>query len=263
MSGKAVTYSRSGHVAVITLDRPGSGNVIDWEVAQDLQEACQQANQDAEVYAVVLTAAGDVFCRGSEMERLAASGMSLRDALAKGNGAARFEAAGVVAAIDRPVIAAVNGDALGQGLELALAADVRIASSTAHFGFPQVKAGLMPADGGTQRLPRIIGKGRALEFVLAAETIDAQQALGIGLVSQVVPAADVLKTALAFAQNAATKAPIALRYVKEAVNKGMDLTLEQGLRLEADLYFLIHTTADRTEGIRAFLEKRKADFKGK
>ena len=166
MPGKAVTYARDGHVAVITLDRPGTGNVIDWEVAQDLREACLQANQDNEIYVVVLAANGDVFCLGSELEKLTAAGMKLKDALAKVNGAGRFEAAASVAAIDRPVIAAVNGDALGQGLELALAADVRIAASSAHFGFPAVKAGLMPADGGTQRLPRIIGKGRAFEFIL-------------------------------------------------------------------------------------------------
>ena len=262
MPGKAVAYSRDGHVAVITLERPGTGNVIDWEVAQDLQDACLQANQDNEVYFVVLGATGDAFCRGSELERLAAAGMRLDDALVRANNA-RFEAAAAVAAIDRPVIAAVNGDALGQGLELALAGDVRIASSTARFGFPAVKTGLMPADGGTQRLPRIVGKGRAFEFILGGETIGAEEAVAIGLVSQVLPAADVLPKALDFARNAATKAPIAMRYVKEAVNKGMDLTLDQGLRLEADLYFLIHTTADRTEGIRAFLEKRKADFKGK
>ncbi len=262
MPGKAVTYSRDGHVAVITLDRPGTGNVIDWEVAQDLQDACLQANQDNEVYFVVLTANGDAFCRGSELERLAASGVKLDAAIATVNNA-RVEAAAAVAAIDRPVIAAVNGDALGQGLELALAADVRIAASSAHFGFPAVKSGLVPADGGTQRLPRVIGKGRAFEFILGSETIGAEEALGIGLVSQVLPVADVLPKALEFARNGATKAPIALRYVKEAINKGMDLTLDQGLRLEADLYFLIHTTADRTEGIHAFLEKRKADFKGK
>ncbi len=262
MPGKAVSYARDGHVAVITLDRPGNGNIIDWEVAQDLQGACQAANQDNEIYFVVLTANGAAFCQGGELERLVASGVKVKDALAR-VGSACFEAAAAVAGIDRPVVAAVNGDALGQGLELALAADVRIAAQNAHFGFPHVKAGLMPADGGTQRLPRIIGKGRALEFILAGETVGAEQALGIGLVSQVLPAADLPKTALAFAQNAASKAPIALRYVKEAVNKGMDLSLDQGLRLEADLYFLIHTTSDRTEGIRAFLEKRKADFKGK
>ena len=168
-----------------------------------------------------------------------------------------------IASIDRPVIAAINGDALGEGLELALSCDIRLASDKARFGFPQVASGLIPMNGGTQRLPRLIGKGKALELILTAETIDAEEAFEIGLVSKVIPQEKLASEAETLAQNIASKAPISLRYVKEAVNKGMDLTLEQGLRLEADLYFLLHTTADRMEGIRAFLEKRPPKFKGK
>jgi enoyl-CoA hydratase/carnithine racemase len=144
-----------------------------------------------------------------------------------------------------------------------LSCDVRLAAQSARFGFQQVACGLIPGDGGTQRLPRIIGRGKALELILTGEIIDAGEALAIGLVSQVVPLKDLMATAEALVQNIAGKAPIALRFIKEAVHKGLDLTLEQGLRLEADLYFLLHTTADRTEGIRAFVEKRKPQFKGK
>jgi len=124
-------------------------------------------------------------------------------------------------------------------------------------------AGLMPMDGGTQRLPRLIGKGKALEMILSGDIIDSREALAIGLVSQVIPPQELLEKTMAFANSMAAKAPIAMRYVKEAVNKGLDLTLDQGVRLEADLYFLIHTTVDRTEGIKAFQEKRKPQFKGK
>ena len=265
MSEKPVTYSEQAHVALITLNRSQSGNVIDSSLAQELQELCNEINLNDDIYMAVITGAGEkVFCTGSELEHLVLSGNTVTAAVSKlKDSALRYEVAYSVSRVEKPVIAAINGDTLGQGLELALSCDVRIASETAKFGFPYVSAGLIPMDGGTQRLPRLIGKGKAMELILSGDVIDATEALNIGLISQVVPQKEVLATAMAFAQNAATKAPIALRYVKEAVNKGMDLTLEQGIRLEADLYFLIHTTADRTEGIRAFQEKRKPQFKGK
>jgi len=242
MADNAVLYEKEGHIARVTLNRPGAGNIIDRQLAREMEDICAGINQDDDIYVVVITGAGDkAFCAGSEL---------------KSNVAAS------VAGIDRPVIAAVNGDALGYGLELALSCDIRLASDTAKFGLNQVASGVIPSDGGTQRLPRLIGKGKALELILTAETISAQEAFEIGLVSKVVPAKDLKAEVETLVQGIATKAPISLRYVKEAVNKGMDLTLEQGLRIEADLYFLLHTTADRTEGIRAFLEKRTPDFKG-
>jgi len=242
MADNAVLYEKEGHIARVTLNRPGAGNIIDRQLAREMEDICAGINQDDDIYVVVITGAGDkAFCAGSEL---------------KSNVAAS------VAGIDRPVIAAVNGDALGYGLELALSCDIRLASDTAKFGLNQVASGVIPSDGGTQRLPRLIGKGKALELILTAETISAQEAFEIGLVSKVVPEKDLKAEVETLVQGIATKAPISLRYVKEAVNKGMDLTLEQGLRLEADLYFLLHTTADRTEGIKAFLEKRTPDFKG-
>jgi enoyl-CoA hydratase/carnithine racemase len=265
MPDKAVLYTEQDRVALITLNRSRTGNVIDASLAQQLEDVCQEINLNDDIYIAVITGAGEkAFCVGSELEYLVQTGNSVAAALGKlDDSALRHKVACVIARIDRPVIAAVNGDALGQGFELALSCDVRIAADSARFGFPLVSAGLMPMDGGTQRLPRLIGKGKAIELILSGDIIDANEACNIGLVSRVVPQKELMATAMAFAQNAATKAPIALRYVKEAVNKGMDLTLEQGIRLEADLYFLIHTTADRTEGIRAFQEKRKAQFKGK
>ena len=175
---------------------------------------------------------------------------------------AQTNVAAAVAGIDRPVIGAINGDALGEGLEIALSCDIRLAARRARFGCPQVGEGLIPMDGGTQRLPRIVGKGKALELILAAETVDAKEAFEIGLVNKVVADEELASETEATAKTIAGKAPIALRYAKEAINKGLDLTLEQGIRLESDLYFLLHTTVDRTEGITAFLQKRPPQFKG-
>ena len=167
-----------------------------------------------------------------------------------------------MAAVNCPVIAAVNGDCLGAGLELALSCDIRICSENARFGFPEVCYGLIPGGGGTQRLPRIVGKGKATEMILTGEPIDAGEAYRTGLVTKVMPADRLSDVAEEVAGTLISRAPIAVKYAKEAVNKGTDMTLEQGLRLEADLSFLLQTTEDRAEGIAAFLEKRTASFKG-
>jgi len=245
---KTVIYTKKDHIAQVILNRPEANNIINQQLAQELWDVCRTINQDDDVYVVVITGAGDgAFCVGSEMEQ----------------GSQGCSVATAIAGIDQPVIAALNGDALGQGLELALSCDIRLMAEKARFGFPQVAQGFIPMDGGTQRLPRIVGKGKALELILTAETIDAEEAFEIGLVNKVVAEEDLLAEAEAMAKTIANKAPIALRYAKEAVNKGLDLTLEQGVRLESDLYFLLHTTGDRTEGITAFLQKRPPQFKGK
>ncbi len=168
-----------------------------------------------------------------------------------------------IAHIDKPVVAGIDGNALGQSLELILACDMRIASERSRFGLPQLEKGLIPRNGGTQRLGRLVGKGKALEMILTGVTIDAQEAYRVGLVNKVVAIKELDNTVLHIAQEMASKGPIALKYAKEAINAGMDLTLEQGLRLEADLYMLLHTTQDRTEGIRAFQKKRKPQFEGR
>lgn len=167
-----------------------------------------------------------------------------------------------IAECERPVLMGIGGDAVDLGLEMALACDLRIASKTSRFGLRQIKTGGMPWDGGTQRLSRTIGKAKALEMILAGDLIDAEEARRIGLISRVVPAEEVIPTAMHLAREMTSKSPMSLKYCKEAIVKGMELTLEQGLRLEADLYFLMHTTHDREEGIRAFREKRKPQFKG-
>ncbi len=241
MPHQNVKFLKKNHKAYITLCRP----TINQEMAQELAEIGEQIIGDDEIYVVTLTGSGKAFCLGGEAIR------------------GEYRPATAIAAIDRPVIAAINGDASGMGLELALSCDIRIAVDKAHFTMPQVAKGFIPTDGGTQRLPRIIGRGKALELLLSAETITAAEALEIGLVSKVVPANALANEVEKLAETIAAKGPIALRYLKEAVLKGMDMTLEQGLRLEADLYFLLHTTSDRTEGIKSFLEKRTPKYKGK
>jgi enoyl-CoA hydratase/carnithine racemase len=253
MSKSLILVQKSNHIAGITLHRPDEKNDINLQMAQEMDEICRQINTDNDIYVVIITGSGNVFCGGNEMQKSSRSDGEL---------AQKYNLAASVAGIEKPVIAAVNGDALGEGLELALACDVRIAAQNAHFGFPEVTSGLMPTNGGTQRLPRIVGKGKALELILTGEIIDAAGALEIGLVTKVLPRESLTNEVEALAKTMAGKAPISLRYIKEAINKGLDLTMEQGLRLEADLYFLLHTTGDRTEGIKAFQQKRPPEFKG-
>jgi len=231
-------------LAVIRLaeGRPGPGP------AADLAAICDELNYDTEIRAAVITGSGPVFCR---------------DIAAKGRTPAGFSLAMPVSSLNCPVIAAINGDAAGIGLELALACDIRIAAKTARFSFPGIGRGLISSDGATQRLPRLVGRAKALELLLTGDAVKADEALRIGLVSRVVPAKEVLDIALEMGREMAGKASMALRYCKEAVYKGLDMTLAQGLQLEGDLYFLLHTTEDRTEGITAFKEKRRPGFKGK
>jgi len=247
MSYATVIYARKNHVARITLNRPEANNAVNQQLADELQEICEQVKRDKDIYTTIIAASGDgAFCTGSEEE----------------SDSPGYGVSQAIAGIDVPVIVAINGDALGQGLEIALACDIRLASANARFGFLQLNQGFIPADGGTQRLTRLVGKSKALELILTEDIISAAEALEIGLVNRIVPAENLLAEAEALAKAMAGKSPIALRYIKEAVKKGLDLTLQQGLRLEADLYFLLHTTADRTEGVKAFLEKRTPRFKG-
>jgi enoyl-CoA hydratase/carnithine racemase len=257
MPESTVLLQTSNHIAKITLNRPDAKNEINLRMGQEMDEICRRINQDNDIYVVIVTGSGSVFCNGNELQK---SGKI--PPRGEAETMQKYNIAAAVAAIEKPVIAEVNGNAFGEGLELALACDVRIAAQNAHFGLPEIEAGLIPSDGGTQRLPRIVGRGKALEMILTGETIDAAEALENGLVTKIVPAESLMPEVEALAKAMAAKAPVSLRYIKEAINKGLDLTMEQGLRLEADLYFLLHTTGDRTEGIKAFQQKRPPEFKG-
>lgn len=247
MTYETIVYQKRGRIASITLNRPQTRNSIDARMNGELADACDAVKQDDEINVVILKAAGKVFSAGEDPGQWVAAG----------------DAARALASIECVVIAAINGDAWGEGLELALACDIRIASENATFCFPHARYGLVPRGGGTQRLPRAVGRGKALEMLLTAEPIDAQEALRTGLVSKVVPPGELLKDVEELAERIAPQGRIALMYTKEAVNRGADLALEQGLKLEADLYFLIQTTEDRMEGIRSFLEKRRPEFRGR
>jgi enoyl-CoA hydratase len=243
MRYRSISYTKKGHIATIKIASLGGK-----ELVQELVEVCSQINSDEAVYVVILTGSGDAFVDFND------AGPGERPPSG---------AAAAIAAIDCPVITAINGDAVGDGLEIALSSDIRIASDKARFAMPQIASGCLPTDGGTQRLPRIIGRGKAMEMLLTGASLSATEALEIELVSKCVPPLKLKEETQKLAETIAARGPLALRYLKEAVNKGMDLTLEQGLRLEADLYFLLHTTADRTEGINAFRQKRPPKFKRK
>ena len=264
MAYATLIYTKKDHTAHITLNRPEVNNIINQRLAQELEDVCHQVNQDDDIYVVVITGMGGrAFCGGSELEQLLQSdGTGETSLVGPKEIGLRHSVTTTISGVDRPVIAAINGDALGQGLELAMSCDIRLASSKSQLGFPHVALGLIPMDGGTQWLPRIVGKGKALELILTADSISAEEAFEIGLVNKVVAEDSLAAEVEVLVKTIASKGPIALRYAKEAVNKGLDLTLEQGLRLEADLYFLLHTTADRTEGIKAFLQKKHPWFKG-
>ena len=251
-----ITCTQKESVATITLSRPDEKNAINTQMAAGLKTMRDEISRDKTIKIVIITADGnEVFCAGTDTAEF-------RTLQNRAQGMELFSVASTIVTFDCPVIAAMGGDAFGQGLELALACDLRICSQNAKFGMPQVTAGQMPWDGGTQRLSRLVGRGRALEMILLGESIEAREAYRIGLVHKVVPPAELMQVVMDMAYKMALMSPISLAYTKEAVKKGMDLTLEQGLRLEADLYYLIHTARDRAEGIKAFQEKRPPDFKG-
>ena len=250
---------REGAIATLTIMRPRVLNALDARTLDALNRVAAELAEDTTVRAVILTGAGErAFAAGAdigELERLTPA-----EALSHARrGQQTFDR---IERMGKPTIAAVNGFALGGGCELALACTFRIASETARFGMPEVDLGLIPGFGGTQRLPRLIGRAHALDLLLTGRQIDADEALRIGLVSRVVAAERLLQTARALADTLAQKAPIAVRFIMQAVQGGVDGPLEQVESIEAGLFGLIATTADMREGTRAFLEKRAPTFKG-
>jgi len=253
---QTLKYQKTETVLVITLPAVKGQNGMA-QLSSELRELCTAIAFDPSVRLIVLAGTRErSFVIGPDMVRPPSGKDEEAEALIG-------PVAEYIGKLDLPVIAAITGDAIGLGLELALACDLRIASEASRFGLPHVRTGLIPWDGGTQRLSRLVGGGKAMEMILTGEPIDAKEACRIGLINNAVPPGEVMPAVMDMAKKMSSKGPIALRYAKEAIYKGMDMTVEQGLRLEADLYLLLHTTQDRTEGIRAFQEKRRPQFEGK
>jgi len=260
MSYHALLFEVRDGVALITVNRPDKLNALNDEVVRELADAAERVATDAAIAGAILTGAGQkAFVAGADIADLVQQGPFDGKARALRGQAMlrRFETCG------KPVIAAVNGYALGGGCELAMACHLRIASDTARFGQPEVKLGIAPGYGGTQRLPRLVGKGNALQLILTGEMIDAREAHRIGLVNQVVPAAELMAATERTLRGILAMGPLAVRLALEAVDQGLEMTLDEGLLLEANHFGLLAATADMQEGLQAFLEKRPAKFRGK
>jgi enoyl-CoA hydratase len=258
MSYETISVQTTDRVATITVNRPDKLNALNDRVIAELGQAIDSVVGDGGVGGVILTGAGRAFVAGADISELEKHGAVSAKRLAQTGQDVfcRFETS------PKPVIAAVNGFALGGGCELAMACHIRIASDAAKFGQPEVKLGLIPGYGGTQRLPRLVGRGRALQLLLTGEMIDAQEAYRIGLVNRVVPAADLLTTSNDMMRAILANAPVAVANLIEVVNRGYDATLDDALTLEATAFGLLAATDDKREGTRAFLEKRAARFTG-
>jgi enoyl-CoA hydratase/carnithine racemase len=255
-----VLYEKKGATAYVTVNRPKVLNALNTPTWKDLRTAFEHARDDAAVRGVILTGAGDkAFIAGADISELA------HVAAFEAEQSSRFgqEVLDLIENIGKPVIAAVNGFALGGGCETAMACTIRIAVETAKFGQPEVALGLIPGGGGTHRLPRLVGKGRALQLILSGEMISAQEAYRIGLVNEIVPAADLITRSEAILKKIASNAPIAIKFALEAANKGLETSQGEGLLLEASYFGLCAATEDKKEGTTAFLEKRAPQFRGR
>ncbi len=259
MAYQTLLHEKRDGVGYVTVNRPEKLNALNDQVMKELGSCFREIREDGETRAVVLSGAGGkAFVAGADVKELAGNA-PLQGKETSLRGQRIFDA---IENLGKPVIAAVNGYALGGGCELALACTLRIASESARFGLPEVKLGIIPGYGGTQRLARLVGKGRALELILTGEPVNAREAYRIGLVNQVVPAEELVAAAEALARRILAHAPLALRLAMEAVNHGLEMTQKEGQFLEAALFALCCTTADMKEGTRAFLEKRPAHFTG-
>jgi enoyl-CoA hydratase len=257
---ETLLVERDGGIAVVTINRPKVLNALNAQTIDELRRMMLQLQSEDEVRAIVLTGAGDkAFVAGADINELAVqSPTSGREIALLGQHV--FD---LIERMGKPVIAAVNGYALGGGCELAMACTLRLAADTARFGQPEINLGILPGYAGTQRLSRLVGKGRAMELILTGAPIPAEQAERIGLVNRVVPAADLMAEARALAKKLAAQAPLAVRYIIDAVNSGLSMPFSEACRHEATLFGLVASTDDMREGTRAFLEKRPPQFKGR
>lgn len=258
-SYETLLFERRDRVGIITINRPDKRNALNIKTREEGAALLDELRSDISINVVVITGAGNkAFIAGADIGEFAGrTAMMQRDVMT---------ARSLFTAIDtfpKPIIAMINGYCLGGGCELALACDIRLASETASFGQPEINLGIIPGGGGTQRLTRLVGEGKAMEMILTGEIIDAQSAYSIGLVNHVFPAEQLLAKTMEIANRIAEKSPIALSLAKEAVKLASRSTLDEGLRREVDLFALCFSTEDKNEGVSAFLEKRKPEFKGR
>ncbi len=255
-----VSYEKKDGIAYVTLNRPKVLNALNQRTWQDLREAFEDARDDATVRGIILTGAGDkAFIAGADISEIA----HITAVDAERSSRYGQDVLTLIENLGKPVIAAVNGFALGGGCETAMACTIRVASEHARFGQPEVALGIIPGGGGTQRLPRLVGKGRALQIILSGAMIPAQEAYRIGLVNEVVPATDLIPRAEAILKQIFANAPVAIRFSLEAVNRGLETSQAEGMALEASLFGLCAGTEDKNEGTQAFLQKRAAKFTGR
>jgi len=254
-----VLYEKSNGIARVIINRPKVLNALNTPTWADLRTVFENARDDDRVRGIILTGAGDkAFIAGADISELAQAGAFQAEESSR-FGQAVLE---LIENLGKPVVAAINGFALGAGCETAMACTIRIAVENAKFGQPEVKLGLLPGGGGTQRLPRLVGKGRALQLILSGEMIDAQEAYRIGLVNEVVSAANLMARAETILKQISANAPIAIKFAIEATNKGLDTSQSEGFALEASYFGICAATDDKKEGTSAFLEKRVPQFHG-
>jgi enoyl-CoA hydratase/carnithine racemase len=260
MTLENILLEKKSSIAYVTVNRPKVLNALNMATMEELRSAFHDIKSDAASRVAILTGAGEkAFIAGADISELAK-----QDAIAGKEYTHRGQSVlNLIENLGKPVIACINGFALGGGCEIALACTMRLASENAKLGQPEVKLGIIPGYGGSQRLPRLVGKGLAAQLLLTGEMITAQEAHRIGLVNEVTAPADLISRAEAIAQKIIANAPVAVQYTLEAVNKGVEMTLNEGLYLEAILFGLCCATEDKKEGTAAFLQKRPAQFKGK
>ena len=256
----ALLYDQEEHVAILTLNRPEAGNSLDPETMEELAQAWQHVARDERVWVAIITGAGDrFFCTGSDLKKTPSPRESFAVSLLNSGGVEITPPANLW----KPTIAAINGMAVGGGLEIALACDLRIASETAQFGLGEVKVASLPGQGGTQRLPRMMPMAIAMKLLLTGQRIDAQEAWRVGLVSDLYPPAQLMSAARELARAICENGPLAVRAAKMAALQGLNLPLQAGLLLEHQLWGILRDTEDRQEGRRAFAEKRKPAYRGR
>lgn len=256
MAYETLILEKKANIRIITLNRPERLNAMNFQVAVDIENVIAEIEEDEQARAVILTGAGRAFSAGGDVKDMV-------DPNAKNPPLGRYIFFNRVEDVSKPVIAAINGICIGGGLELALCCDFRIASDAAQFGQAEVKLGIMPGGGGTARLPRLIGPGRAKEFLYFGNFVDAQEAYRIGLVNKVVPPEGLMDEAMKWAQELAERPPLSLKMIKDCVNIGMQMDLLSAIDYEAKCARMLFTTEDSVEGTRAFVEKRKPNFMGR